>query len=97
MSTLTYEIRPDGLYIRSDRGWLALTPYTPRAIRVRYTLKPEFSARPSLMVVSQPEADIRFTRRGDAGQPGVLDVRGDRSRSTGRPPRSPIGITRAAC
>ncbi len=61
MSTLTYEVRPDGLYIRSDRGRLALTPYTPRAIRVRYTLKPDFSARPSLMVVSQPEADIRFS------------------------------------
>ena len=61
MSTLTYEVRPDGLYIHRDRGWLALTPYTPRAIRVRYTLKPEFSARPSLIVVSQPEADICFS------------------------------------
>ena len=61
MSTLTYEIRPDGLYIRSAAGWLALTPYTPRAIRVRYTLKPDFSARRSLIVVSEPEADVRFT------------------------------------
>jgi alpha-D-xyloside xylohydrolase len=61
MSTLTFEVRPDGLYIRSAAGWLALTPYTPGAIRVRHTLEPEFSARRSLIVVSEPEADVCFT------------------------------------
>ena len=60
MPVLTYEIRPDGLYIHTDQGWLALTPYTSRAIRIRYSLNPEFSARPSLMVVAQPEEDICF-------------------------------------
>lgn len=61
MPTLTYEVRPDGLYIRQDDGWLALTPFTPRATRVRYTLGPEFSARPSLIVTAQPDPDVRFT------------------------------------
>ena len=62
MSTLTYEIRPDGLYIRERRrdGWRSRLTH-PRAIRVRYTLKPEFSARRSLIVVSEPEADVCFT------------------------------------
>jgi alpha-D-xyloside xylohydrolase len=60
MPILTYETRPDGLYIRTDQGWLALTPYTPRAIRIRYTLKSEFSVRTSLMIVAQSEVDVRF-------------------------------------
>jgi hypothetical protein len=42
---------------------MALTPYTPRAIRVRYTLKPEFSDKASLMVVAAPEPGVRFTVR----------------------------------
>jgi alpha-D-xyloside xylohydrolase len=40
---------------------MALTPYTPHAIRVRYTLRPEFSTQPSLMVVTAPKPGVRFT------------------------------------
>jgi alpha-D-xyloside xylohydrolase len=61
MSIIDYTLRPDGLYLRTAQGAMALTPYTPRAIRVRYTLKPEFSTQPSLMVVAAPQREARFT------------------------------------
>jgi hypothetical protein len=61
MPTLDYTLRPDGLYLHCEQGMMALTPYTPRAIRVRYTLKPEFSTQASLMVVAAPEPGVRFT------------------------------------
>jgi len=59
MTTLTYQIRDDGLHVQTDRGMLALTPYTARTVRVRYTLRSEFSTRESLMVTAQP-ADAAF-------------------------------------
>jgi alpha-D-xyloside xylohydrolase len=60
MTTLTYSTRPDGLYIHSDQGWLLLTPYTSRLIRIRYSLKPDFSSKASLIVTTQPDPDIQF-------------------------------------
>ena len=60
MTILNHSIQPDGLTIHSDNGWLALTPYTARLIRIRYSLHPEFSAKPSLMVVAQPETAVPF-------------------------------------
>ena len=63
MAILTYSTQPDELIIHSDRGRLALTltPFTPQLIRVRYSLKPEFSAKPSLMVSAQPNPNVPFT------------------------------------
>ena len=61
MTILTHFTQPDGLTIHSERGWLALTPYTSQLIRVRYSLKPEFSTTPSLMVSAQPRPDVPFT------------------------------------
>ena len=63
MPILTYKTQPDGLLIQSDRGWLMLTPYSSRAIRVRYTEQPEFSNKPSLMIVAQPDERVRFDVR----------------------------------
>ncbi len=63
MTILTYSTQPNGLTLHSERGWLALTPYTPQLIRVRYSLKPEFSAAPSLMVSAQPDANVPFSVR----------------------------------
>lgn len=60
MTILTFSTQPDGLTIHTDQGWLALTPYTPQLIRVRYSLNPEFSARPSLMVSAGPNPDVPF-------------------------------------
>jgi alpha-D-xyloside xylohydrolase len=60
MSTLSYTIQPDGLYLQVADMWMALTPYTPRTIRVRATLKPEFSAKESLMVEARAAEAIHF-------------------------------------
>ena len=60
MPILDYTIQPDGLTIRSDHGRLALTPYTPRLIRVRYTLEAELSTKPSLVVVAGKETAVSF-------------------------------------
>lgn len=63
MPILNHSLQPDGLYIQSDLGWLALTPYTQRIIRVRYNLQPEFSAKPSLVVLTLPPAEVSFNVR----------------------------------
>jgi alpha-D-xyloside xylohydrolase len=63
MPILNYKTQPDGLLIQSERGWLALTVYSPRAIRVRYTERSGFSNQPSLMVNTQPKPDVPFTVR----------------------------------
>ncbi|MCA9956552.1 MAG: DUF4968 domain-containing protein, partial [Anaerolineales bacterium] len=60
MPILNHTRQPDGLYIQSDQGWLALTPYTSRMIRVRYTLEPTFSAKSSLVAVTEPETAVSF-------------------------------------
>jgi len=60
MPILTYSIQPHALAIQTDCGYLALTPYTPRAIRVRYSLKPEFSQKPSLVVIAPPDLNAPF-------------------------------------
>ena len=68
MAILTYTSRPDGLYIQTSTSWLLLTPYAPQTIRVRCSAKPEFSTRPSFMVVAQPDpaAAYTVTDAGDA-------------------------------
>jgi alpha-D-xyloside xylohydrolase len=60
MPLLSYTSTSDGLYIQSDRGWLALIPFTPRAVRVRYTLRDTFSTQPSLMVTCPPQDGHSF-------------------------------------
>src|SRR5512137_1548559 len=61
MPILTYSVQLHELTIQTDCGHLALTPYTPRAIRVRYSLKPEFSPKASLIVTAQPDPNVQFT------------------------------------
>lgn len=63
MTILNYQTQPDGLLIESDQGRLWLTVYAARAIRIRYTQSPEFSSRPSLMVIAQPDARVPFNVR----------------------------------
>lgn len=63
MTITTYSTQPNGLTIHTERGLLALTPYTPNLIRVRYTLQSEFSAKPSLIVTAQPDPEVDFTVR----------------------------------
>jgi alpha-D-xyloside xylohydrolase len=61
MPILTYSVQLHELTIQTDRGYLALTPYTPRAVRVRYSLKPKFSPKASLMVTARPEPSVQVT------------------------------------
>lgn len=63
MPILTCKPQPNGLLIQSDQGCLLLTPYSSRAIRVRYTERSEFGSKPSLMIVAQPDEQVRFDVR----------------------------------
>ena len=60
MPIQNYQTQPDGLLIESEQRRLLLTVYSSRAIRVRYTLRSEFSKQPSLMVIAQPDANVHF-------------------------------------
>jgi alpha-D-xyloside xylohydrolase len=67
MPILTYKTQLDGMLVQSDRGWLMLTIYSSRAIRVRYTERSGFSDKPSLMIVAQPDEHACFEVRETAG------------------------------
>lgn len=60
-SIKTCQTGPDGLRIESSRGWLTLTPYSAHSVRVRYSLRAELSARPSLVVVARPDENVPFS------------------------------------
>ncbi len=67
MTIRAYSTSSEGLHIESDRGYLLITPYSSRAIRVRYSLQPTFNpitgqaASNSLMVIAAPDPLTRFT------------------------------------
>jgi alpha-D-xyloside xylohydrolase len=52
VTILSHESDAHGLTIRTDRGLLSIVPWTPRAVRIRYTLETEHSQKPSLIVVA---------------------------------------------
>ena len=60
MPILTYALRAHELTIQTDRGYLALTPYATSAIRVRYSLKPDFSCEAGPMVTAEPDPNSAF-------------------------------------
>jgi alpha-D-xyloside xylohydrolase len=70
MRILSHEVTADGLTMRADRGLLALTPWSSRTVRVRYTLASRFSERPSLTVApcaaGAPAVPFSVTERADA-------------------------------
>jgi len=49
---LSHHVDGAGLTIRTDRGLLAIVPYTSRTVRIRYTLEAALSTKPSLTVVA---------------------------------------------
>jgi alpha-D-xyloside xylohydrolase len=51
---LSYDVNADGVVLVTDCGLLALEPRTPRTVRIRCTLEPELSRKPSLIVVPNP-------------------------------------------
>jgi alpha-D-xyloside xylohydrolase len=52
---LSHAVEPGRLLIRLEHGLLALEPRSPRTIRIRYTLEPQLSGKPSLMVLPLAE------------------------------------------
>ncbi len=48
----------DALRIEIPQGFLELTPYSDSIVRVRYAPTPEFSPKPSLMVVASLDASV---------------------------------------
>src|SRR5690606_1188805 len=61
MAALQVAVQPDELILEHGAGRMALTPVTPRVVRVRYTTKAAFSSRQSLMVVPQRIPRAPFT------------------------------------
>ncbi len=60
---VSHQVDGQGLTIRTDRGLLSVVPYTPRTVRIRYTLEADLSTKPSLTVVA------------DAASAGVIPFR----------------------
>jgi alpha-D-xyloside xylohydrolase len=63
MPILTYKTQPNGLLVQCDQGQLMLSPYSSRAIRVRYTKRYKFNNQPSLMIVAKPDEHVHFDVR----------------------------------
>jgi alpha-D-xyloside xylohydrolase len=66
MTIRSYASGPEGLSIESDQGYLTLTPYSPRAIRVRYRL-------PSVSVPSASSGSLIVTARPDPLAPFTIN------------------------
>jgi alpha-D-xyloside xylohydrolase len=60
-----YRTQPDGLLLLTGAGRILLTPRTAGIVQVRYTLEPEFSALPSLMVVPEAATTVSFETSED--------------------------------
>jgi alpha-D-xyloside xylohydrolase len=63
MHTQTFKTLPGGLVVQSDQGWLILSIYSSRVIRVRYTKRSEASNQPGLIIAAQPDEHVRFDVR----------------------------------
>ena len=65
MDLIKFTIQPGGLWIETSRGLISLTAYSPRIVRIWYTLEPDFSQKESLMVVPEAltpaDVDVRET------------------------------------
>ncbi|MBK9925027.1 MAG: DUF5110 domain-containing protein [Anaerolineales bacterium] len=56
MNLIEFTTQPGELWLETSHGIISLTAYSPRIIRIRYTLESGFSRKDSLMVV--PDAQI---------------------------------------
>jgi alpha-D-xyloside xylohydrolase len=66
MELVNFAVKPGEISIKSTHGILNLTAYSPRIIRIRYTISHDFSLKESLMIVpeakSPTETSIRETK-----------------------------------
>lgn len=78
MKLLSFAEGPDGLTLETDRGRLRVRAVSRNALRVTYTLEPDFSASPSMIVPPRdPPADAQARlreREGGALEYGAADV-----------------------
>ncbi|MBN9388208.1 MAG: DUF5110 domain-containing protein [Chloroflexi bacterium] len=65
MQLTEYRIQPEGLLLLTGSGRILLTPRTSKIVQVRYTLEPEFSSQPSLMVVPESGTTASFETNED--------------------------------
>ena len=63
MPALRHTLQPDELILELGECRMALTPVTPRVVRVRYTTRSAFSSRQSLMIVPKRAEHVPFTVR----------------------------------
>jgi alpha-D-xyloside xylohydrolase len=65
MDLIKFTTQPGELRLETSRGHISLTAYSPRIVRIRYTLESDFSQKESLMVVSEAQTltdvDVRET------------------------------------
>jgi alpha-D-xyloside xylohydrolase len=68
MDLIKFATQPGGLLLETSRGIISLTAYSPRIVRIRYTLESDFSQKESLMVVSgaQTPTDVEVRETDDA-------------------------------
>jgi alpha-D-xyloside xylohydrolase len=59
-SQFDHNCLPDGLLIQTSAGRIKLTPYSERIVRVRYTRRPEFSRKKSL-IVETPAPEMEYS------------------------------------
>ena len=83
MDLIKFTIQPGGLWLETSRGLISLTAYSPRIVRIRYTLEPDFSQKESLMVVSEAQTptdvDVRETDDSLFFSTSELTIQVDRS------------------
>jgi len=60
MKLIRHTFQPDGVIIETSPGFIKLTPYSERIVRVRYALSNEFSAKESLMIQPTTLTPVEF-------------------------------------
>jgi alpha-D-xyloside xylohydrolase len=61
LQSIQYTMHGTTMKIETPRGFLELTPYSESIIRVRYAPTPQFSTRPSLMILDAPRVSVDVT------------------------------------
>lgn len=68
MPILIHTLSAGALTIQTDGGYLELTPYTARTIRIRYRGTADFCPAPGPIVIAQPDPTVEFVVRDQADQ-----------------------------
>ena len=68
MDLIKFSTQPGELRLETSQGIISLTAYSPRIVRIRYTLEPDFPQKESLMIISgaQTPTDIDVREKDDS-------------------------------